>query len=119
MRTVILLSLTINDGDFAEIEVPVINSGDVPWNGSLNLTIDSIHIGEQFVNISGDSTEIMSFTTQRLEEGIRFANVTLDGPQDSDSTDDYFYTTFSVGPPPLPEIYLSLERITQPEPGNT
>lgn len=112
-------NLTINDGDFAEIEVPVINSGDVPWNGSLNLTIDSIHIGEQFVNISGDSTEIMSFTTQRLEEGIRFANVTLDGPQDSDSTDDYFYTTFSVGPPPLPEIYLSLERITQPEPGNT
>ena len=111
-------NFTVNDGDFAEIEVPIINSGDVPWNGSLNLSLDSIKLGEQFVNVSGDSTEIISFTTQQLTEGIHFVNVSLNGTQDSDSSDDTFQTTFIVGPPPLPEIQLSLERITQPEPGN-
>ena len=112
-------NLTINDGDFAEIEVPIINSGDVPWNGSVNLSLDSLNLGEQSVNISGDSTEIMSFTTQQLQEGFHFVNVSLNGTQDSDSSDDSYQTTFIVGPPPLPEIQLSLERITQPLPGNT
>ncbi len=111
-------NFTVNDGDYAEIEVPIINSGDVPWNGSLNLSLDSIKLGEQSVNISGDSTEILSFTTQQLAEGIHFVNVSLNGTQDSDSSDDTSQTTFMVGPPPLPEIQLSLERITQPAPGN-
>ena len=39
-------NFTVNDGDYAEIEVPIINSGDVPWNGSLNLSLDSISLGE-------------------------------------------------------------------------
>ena len=111
-------NFTVNDGDYAEIEVPIVNLGDVPWNGSLNLSLDSIKLGEQSVNISGDSTEIVSFTTQQLTEGIHFVNVSLNGTQDSDSSDDTFQTTFIVGPPPLPAIQLSLERITQPAPGN-
>ena len=111
-------NFTVNDGDYAKIEVPIINSGDVPWNGSLNLSLDSIELGEQSVNISGDSTEIVSFTTQQLTEGIHFVNVSLNGTQDSDSSDDTFQSTFLVGPPPLPEIQLNLERITQPAPGN-
>ena len=111
-------NFTVNDGDYAEIEVPIVNSGDAPWNGSLNLSLDSIKLGEQSVNISGDSTEILSFTTQQLTEGIHFVNVSLNGTQDSDSSDDTFQTTFIVGPPPLPAIQLSLERITQPAPGN-
>ena len=109
-------NFTVNDGDYAEIEVPIINSGDVPWNGSLNLSLDSISLGEEFVNISGDSTEIMRFTTQQLNEGIHFLNVSLNGPQDYDSSDDSYQTTFIVGPPPLPEIQLSLDRINEPEP---
>ena len=84
----------------------------------LILSLDSIVLGEQSVNISGDSTEIVSFTTQQLTEGIHFVNVSLNGTQDSDSSDDTFQTTFMVGPPPLPEIQLNLERITQPAPGN-
>ncbi len=111
-------NFTVNDGDFAVIEVPIINSGDVPWNGSLNLSLDSFNLGEQFVNISGDSTVIMTYTTPRLQEGIHFVNVSLNGTQDTDSSDDSYQTTFIVGPPPLPVIELSLERITQPEPGN-
>ena len=111
-------NFTVNDGDYAEIEVPIINSGDVAWNGSLNLSLDSIKLGEQSVNVSGDSTEIVSFTTQQLTEGIHFVNVSLNGTHDSDSSDDTFQTTLTVGPPPLPEIHLSLERITQPAPGN-
>lgn len=110
-------NLTINDGDFAEVQIPVINSGDVPWNGSLNMSIDSIHLAEQVINVSGDSTEIVTFTSLQLIEGFHYANISLDGPVDSDSSDDFLNTTFVVGPPPLPEIYLTLDRINQPEPG--
>ena len=70
-------NLTVNDGDFAEIEIPIVNSGDVSWNGSVNLSIDSIFIGEKSVNISGDSTEIVSFTSLQLTEGNHYANATL------------------------------------------
>ena len=110
-------NLTVNDGDFAEIEIPIVNSGDVSWNGSVNLSIDSIFIGEKSVNISGDSTEIVSFTSLQLTEGNHYANATLNGPIDSDTSDDSYNTTFVVGPPPLPEIEMTLQRITQPEPG--
>ena len=60
----------------------------------------------------------MRFTTQQLNEGIHFLNVSLNGPQDYDSSDDSYQTTFIVGPPPLPEIQLSLDRINEPEPGS-
>ena len=108
---------TINDGDFAKIEIPVINSGDVEWNGSVNLSIDSIVIGEKNVIVPGDSTQIVNFTSLQLTEGLHHVNASLDGPQDSDSMNDYFNTTFIVGPPPLPSLDLNLDRITQPMPG--
>ena len=103
--------------EFAKIEIPVINSGDVDWNGSVNLSIDSGFIDEKNVNVSGDSTLIVNFTSLQLTEGLHHLNFSLKGPQDSDSTDDYFNTTFVVGPPPLPSIDLNLDRITQPIPG--
>ena len=49
-------NLTINDGDYVRIDVPVINGGDVEWNGSLNLSLDSSELSNQTVDIDGDST---------------------------------------------------------------
>ena len=111
-------NLTINDGDYVRIDVPVINGGDVEWNGSLNLSLDSSELSSQTVDIGGDSTVIYSFLTNQVSEGAHFVNATLDGPLDSDPSDDLFFEQFEVGPPPLPLLELSLERLVEPEAGS-
>ena len=70
-------NLSINDGDYVRIDVPVINDGDVPWNGSLDLSLDSLNIDSQNVNISGDTTQIYSVLTSQISEGLHHVNATL------------------------------------------
>ena len=110
-------NLTINDGDFVSIEVPVINSGDIDWNGSLDLSVDSIALPSNDVNISGDSTIIVEFLHGHVTEGLHYLNATLNGPSDSDSTDDSYSDSFVVAPPPLPLVELELHRLVEPAPG--
>ena len=111
-------NLTINDGDYVKIEVPVINGGDVIWNGSLNISLDSIDMPAQTVDADADSTVIYTFLTNQVAEGIHYVNATLNGPSDSNPSDDIFSGQFEVGPPPLPLLELSLERLVEPEPGS-
>ncbi len=111
-------NLTINDGDKVRIDVPVINNGDVEWNGSLNLTLDSVPLTPQIVNISGDTTSVYSFITDQVSEGIHSINASLYGSEDSDLSDNYLNSDFEVGPPPLPALLLQVQRATQPQPGS-
>ena len=111
-------NLSINDGDYVRIDVPVINDGDVPWNGTLELSLDSSNIGSQAVNISGDTTLIHSFLTSQVTEGIHHVNATLSGPTDGSPEDENYTGHFEVGPPPLPAILLELDRLNEPEPGS-
>jgi len=111
-------NLTINDGDKVRIDVPVINNGDVEWNGSLNLTLDSVPLTPQTVNISGDTTSVYSFITDQISEGIHSINASLYGSEDSDVSDNYLNSDFEVGPPPLPALLLQVQRATQPQPGS-
>jgi len=111
-------NLTIKDGDYVHVEVPVINSGDVNWNGTLEVSIDSVALPLQSVNISGDTTQILTFTSNQLTEGLSYVNATLQGPADLDPSDDVFSGSFEVGPPPLPEMTLVLDRLIEPEPGS-
>ena len=111
-------NLTINDGDHARVDIPVINNGDVEWNGSLNFSLDSIHLPTQVVDLPADSTIVYSFDTGALSEGIHNVSATLVGIADSDTTDNSLISQFEVGPPPLPELTLSLIRINEPLPGS-
>ena len=111
-------NLTINDGDFVRIDVPVINDGDVPWNGTLELSVDSSNVDSQAVNISGDTTQIYSFLTSQVTEGTHFVDATLLGPSDTNSDDDLYSGQFDVNPPPLPAITLELDSLNEPEPGS-
>ncbi|MAX45319.1 MAG: hypothetical protein CMB24_00805 [Euryarchaeota archaeon] len=111
-------NLTINDGDYVRIDVPVINDGDVPWNGTLELSVDSLNIDSQVVNISGDTTQIHSFLTSQVTEGTHFVNATLIGPSDTNSGDELYSGQFDVSPPPLPSITLELDSLNEPEPGS-
>ena len=110
-------NLSINDGDFAMIDVPVINNGDIAWNGSINLSLDSVELQSQAVNISGDSTIIISFMSGQLSEGTHYVNSSLNGPVDSDPTDNILNETLEVGPPPLPMLKLTLVRLIEPQAG--
>ena len=111
-------NLSINDGDHVRIDVPVINDGDVPWNGSLEFSLDSLNIDSQDVNISGDTTQIYSVLTNQIPEGLHHFNATLTGPADDNPADDAYAGHFEVGPPPLPAISLQLDRLNEPQPGS-
>jgi hypothetical protein len=111
-------NLSINDGDYVRIDVPVINDGDVPWNGSLDLSLDSLNIDSQNVNISGDTTQIYSVLTSQTSEGLHHVNATLTGPADDNPDDNVYSGHFEVGPPPLPAISLQLDRLNEPQPGS-
>jgi len=111
-------NLTINDGDHARVDIPVINNGDVEWNGSLNFSLDSVHLLPQVVDLPADSTIVYSFDTGSLSEGIHNISATLVGIADSDTTDNSLISQFEVGPPPLPELTLSIIRINEPLPGS-
>jgi len=112
-------NVTINDGDYARIDVPVINDGDVAWNGTLNLTLDSDVLQSQVVDADPDSTIIISFITEQLTEGTAELSASLVGPSDSDTSDNSLSTQFYIGPPPLPELILSVDRLNEPQPGST
>ena len=112
-------NVTINDGDYARIDVPVINDGDVAWNGTLNLTLDSNVLQSQLVDADPDSTIVISFITDQLTEGTGELSASLVGPSDSDTSDNSLSTQFSIGPPPLPELILSVDRLNEPQPGST
>jgi len=112
-------NLTINDGDYARVDVPVHNDGDVAWNGTLNLTLDSTTTLSQTVDLDSDSTFVASFTTQQLTEGIVNVSALLAGPLDGDTTDNSISRQFTVGPPPLPKLTLNLNRLNEPLPGST
>ena len=111
-------NLTVNDGDYSRVDVPVINNGDVPWNGTLNFTLDSDVLPSQVVDIGPDSTIIYSFYSGQLAEGFRNITASLLGPLDTNPTDDSISTQFEVGPPPLAELVLSLYRLNEPQPGS-
>ncbi len=111
-------NLTINDGDYSRIDVPVINNGDVPWNGTLNLSLDSEILPSQVVDIDSDSTTIYSFYSGQLTEGLRNVSASLGGLTDSNPSDDSLSTQFEVSPPPLAELVLSLYRLNEPQPGS-
>ncbi|MBT7244921.1 MAG: hypothetical protein HN874_05685 [Euryarchaeota archaeon] len=110
-------NLTINDGDHARVDIPVINNGDVDWNGSLNFSLDSVYLQPQVVDLPADSTIVYSFDTQSLSEGIHNVSATLVGISDLDTNDNSIISQFEVGPPPLPEVMLELIRINEPQPG--
>ena len=110
-------NLSINDGDFAMIDVPVINNGDIAWNGTINLSLDSVELQSQAVDISGDSTIIISFMSGQLSEGTHYVNSSLNGPVDSNPTDNILNETLEVGPPPLPMLELTLVRMIEPQAG--
>ena len=63
-------NLTINDGDFVRIDVPVINDGDVPWNGTLELSVDSDFIDDYVLEVSTPGLDRKFFYSYQLNDFV-------------------------------------------------
>ena len=81
-------NIEVKEGDHARIDVALINDGDVSWNGTVNASIGEHNLTSVIANISGDTSEIISFETGQLIEGTHPVVITLDGLSDADSSDN-------------------------------
>ena len=101
---------SIRDGDGGRITVPVINSGDIVWNGSIDLVITGPD-GEAYndshaLDLPPDNTYYLVTNISDLREGVYIVSAVLQGLSDSDSGDDSGNSSFVVEPPPLAEFRM-------------
>ena len=105
---------TISDGDYVQLQVPVINNGDYFWSGSLNMTLfnglSSETQSSEIFSLSPMTTEIVYFnSTIQVFEGEFMSYLELNGTIDGYAADNYQNFTTVVGPPPLAIIELLLD----------
>ncbi len=111
-------NLTINDGDYVEIEIPIINSGDVEWSGDINMSVGGILENATSVNVSGDDTNLVKFQFGPVQEGDLVFDFELIGDADAYVLDNSRTSTISISPPPLPFLLMNLTRNVEPSSGN-
>ena len=111
-------NLTINDGDYVEIEIPIINSGDVEWFGDINMSVGGIIENATSVNVSGDDTNLVKFQFGPVQEGDLFFDFELIGDADAYVLDNSRTSTISISPPPLPYLLMNLTRNVEPSSGS-
>ena len=110
-------NLTINDGDFAEVEIPIINSGDINWSGGLNMSVNGAFSNSTNLTIDGDETDIVSFIVGPFNEGLVDFEFNLFGQLDQYLEDNSVNSSIQIYPPPLPSIELMITRIAEPVAG--
>ena len=110
-------NLTVNDGDYVAVQVPLINNGDYDWNGSLSAHLVS-GSSEEWVNMSdvsvlGMSSTIVTFNSSvTMNEGAASILVELNATGDGDSSDESRLVDFIISPPPLPLLDASIALLT-------
>ena len=114
---------SIRDGDGGRITVPVTNSGDVGWNGSIALVITGPD-GEAYndslaLDLPSDNTYYVVMNISDLSEGVYIVSAVIQGLSDSDSSDNSGNFSFVVEPPPLAEFKMMISiDSTDPELGD-
>ena len=100
---------SISDGDYIQLQIPIINDGDYSWTGEVNLTLENGLTTEaltsEILTISGMETEVIYFnSTIQVYEGTLSVSVELNETLDSYIEDNSLYFSISINPPPLPLI---------------
>ena len=108
---------TMRDGDFARVDVPVVNDGDFNWSGNLSLSVIDGALELQSIVAPSDSSTIISFQIGPFSEGIHDIEAYLSSVGDADSMNENISAQLEVGPSSLPTIILTLNRIMEPVPG--
>ena len=104
---------SISDGDYLQLQIPIINNGDFNWTGSLNITLDDGNVLEEGVSnqfqVNDFQTAIITYnSTNQFFEGDLIVTIELDGELDSYLEDNARLFTISVQPPPLPIIQVGI-----------
>ncbi len=110
-------NLTVNDGDYIQLQIPIINNGDFDWDGIISINVsDSV----SYVNHSSDLIIVPAMqtiiyfynSTIYMNEGIVSLAIELNNSNDGDSSDESIFFTSDIEPPPLPIISLTLSEVT-------
>ena len=112
-NSVLTGNYSLSDGDFVQFQIPIINSGDYMWTGSVNLSLDNGITSEgqtsEPLNVDGMSTKIVYFnSTIQVFEGLLSISISLNGTLDDYISDNFQNFTASVNPPPLPILETSI-----------
>jgi len=103
------LSSAPQDGDNVTASIPVLNHGDVNGSGLLNWTLANGSLnGSQSVISSLDSSSLVVIELGILSEGDYNLDVTLEISGDTDLSDNEGALSFTIAPPPLPLLSLTL-----------
>ena len=110
-------NLSISDGDFLGMLIPVINNGDYAWSGSMQIDLLSGDSQESMtintVVVAGmSSTLVVANSSIAMVEGQTSISLTLNQTGDADSSDEARSITLEVTPPPLPLMDLHPELVT-------
>mgnify|MGYP001257002886 CR=1 FL=1 len=110
-------NLSVNDGDYVQLQIPVINDGDFDWSGFITVNLTDSNGFEnttsQLFSVSAMQTSIYFFnSTIMVNEGQISFDIWLNDSGDGDTSDESVNFMFSINPPPLPIISMSLEEVT-------
>lgn len=100
-------NLSVNDGDFIQLQLPVINQGDVNWSGSVEVHIENAGQNESII-LQGMSVDAMSSSyatvtsSFQLTEGSMEWSFTLNGTLGEDNGAHTQNGSVMILPPPLP-----------------
>ncbi|MCH1541061.1 MAG: hypothetical protein L7S56_06500 [Candidatus Poseidonia sp.] len=99
---------TLHDGDRLELQIPVINDGDINWTGNVHFSVEN-GVSQSLIELENVSVPAMSSTqvffedsSLILEEGVLNWSVSLSGILNNDSFNQTRQGQESVLPPPLP-----------------
>ena len=110
-------NLSVNDGDYIQLQIPVINDGDFDWSGFVTVNVSDSsgfeNTTSQLFSVNAMQTSIYLFNSSiMMNEGQLSIHVWLNNSGDGDASDESVNFISSINPPPLPIISLLLEEVT-------
>ena len=110
-------NLSVNDGDYIQLQIPVINDGDFNWSGYVTVNLTDSNGFENttslLISINSMQTSIYFFnSTMMISEGQITVHISLNDSGDGDISDESIIFISTINPPPLPIISLLLEEVT-------
>lgn len=110
-------NLSVNDGDYIQLQIPVINDGDFDWSGFVTVNVSDSsgfeNTTSQLFSVNAMQTSIYLFNSSiMMNEGQLSIHIWLNNSGDGDTSDESVNFISSINPPPLPIISLLLEEVT-------
>lgn len=102
-------NLSLYDGDYFQVEFPLINNGDINWTGGAVVDLHNNGLHEQVLaenlNVGASSSHVVVVEpTLQLTEGVVDWWINLTGDLGEEPGTHALNGSWAVGPPPLPVL---------------